>query len=158
MPDQTTCTCDCKLSSDEKSSYQAWISPSHQSESVSKPHRFSFKLDLRARLGSGTHRYFRDETRRPTRRRLNRSGRFWKRITSSDETRSKNSPKKLATPEGNSQLGPNCPICKGNVNSWYPHGGIRRHFWWPIHRESNTETVRRYKLSSRKFTTQNDLY
>ena len=30
-----------------------------------------------------------------------------------DETRSQNSPKKLATPEGNSQLGSNCPNYRG---------------------------------------------
>ena len=35
------------------------------------------------------------------------------------EIRSKNSPKKLATPEGNSQLGSNCPNSKAPENSLY---------------------------------------
>jgi hypothetical protein len=35
-----------------------------------------------------------------------------------DETRSKNSPKKLATPERNSQPGPNCPNAKDSENSF----------------------------------------
>ena len=34
-----------------------------------------------------------------------------------DETRSKHPPKKLATPEGNSQLGSNCPNSKAPENS-----------------------------------------
>ena len=35
-----------------------------------------------------------------------------------DETRSENSPKKLATPEGNGQLGSNCPNSKAPENSF----------------------------------------
>ena len=35
-----------------------------------------------------------------------------------DETRSKNSPKKLAAPEGNSRLGSNCPNSKAPENSF----------------------------------------
>ena len=35
-----------------------------------------------------------------------------------DETESKNSPQKLAIPEGVSQLGPNCPNSKGSEISY----------------------------------------
>ena len=41
-----------------------------------------------------------------------------------DKTRSENSPKKLASPEGNSQVGSNCPNSKGSENSLSPLGPL----------------------------------